>query len=124
MTLWERTITNMQNGYERLAVFAAHLSDRVKAEINIVRLRMQLDDVRDRIRDQQAFIGRRLLELRDRGGHAGSLDHFFRNDEIAAAQADISRLEKDVLNILDDLRSETDSLKAVPPPSPDEEKAA
>jgi len=123
MTLWEKTISNIEKGYERLTLFAALLSDRVKAEINIIRLRMQLDEVQDRIRDRQAFIGRRLLELRGRGAHIHSFDHFFQNDEIAAALEEISRLEKDVLNIQDDLRSETDVLKAVPPPSPDEETA-
>jgi uncharacterized membrane protein len=124
MTLWEKTISNMQKGYERVAVFAAVLSDRVKAEIAIIRLRTQLDEVRSRIRDQHAFIGRKLAELRSRGAQAGSVEQFLRNDEIAAALDDISRLESDVLNIQDDLRSEANALKAVPPPSPDEEKAA
>jgi hypothetical protein len=124
MTLWEKTITNMQKGYERLAVFAALLSERVKAEINIIRLRMHLDEVQDSIRDRQAFIGRRLVELRNRGGHAGGVDRFFQNDEIMAALEEITRLENDVLNIQDDLRSESEALKPVPPPTPDEEKAA
>ena len=123
MTLWEKTITNMQKGYERLAVFAAIFSDRVKAEINIVRLRMQHDDVQKRIREQEGFIGRRLLELRSRGKLPSSFDRLFGSDEVSSAVEKISILEKDVENILDELRTETAHLKAVPSSS-DEEKSA
>jgi archaellum component FlaC len=123
MNLWEKTIINLQQGYEKMTAFAAVFSERLKAEINIIRLRMQLDEVQEQIRDQHYIIGRKLLELRDGGSLPASLELFFKNDEIASALEKISSYEKDLENILDELRSEADALKAVPTRK-DEEKAA
>jgi hypothetical protein len=123
MTLWEKTIVNLQRGYEKMTSFADVFSERVRAEINIIRLRMQLDDVRNRIREQHHIIGRKLLELRDGEMLPASLDLFFQNEEIATALEKIALLENDQENILDELRSEAEALKPVPTES-DEEKEA
>jgi uncharacterized protein YfcZ (UPF0381/DUF406 family) len=123
MNLWEKTIFNVQQGYEKLTAFAAFFSDRMKAEINIVRLRMQQDEVQDQIRDQYSIIGKKLLEMRDNASLPASLELFFKNDDITAALEKIVSYEKHLENILDELRSEADAVKAAPSQK-DEEKAA
>jgi hypothetical protein len=123
MTLWEKTITSLQQGYERITAFAALFSERLQAEINIIRLRLQLDEVKEQIREQHQVIGRKLLELRDEASMPASLELFFKNDDVSAALEKIASCEKDLENILDELRSEADAVKAAPIRK-DEEKAA
>lgn len=122
MTVWEKTLINLQNGYERVMSFAATFSERVKAEITIVRLKMQVHDIREKVREQHGVIGRKLLEMNDSGTLPGSFDLFFKNAEVVSALEKIGRAQKDLEIILDDLRHETEALK--PAPSGKEEKSA
>jgi hypothetical protein len=95
----------------------------VQAEINIIRLRMQLDDVKEHIREQHMIIGRKLLELRNNAALPASFELFFKSDDIAAALEKIASCEKDLENILDELRTEAAAVQAVSTRK-EEEKAA
>ena len=122
MTVWEKTLINLQKGYGKLMSFAANASDRIKAEITIIRLRMQIDALRDTIGDHHRLIGKKLLEQKNSDALPKSFDLFFSSSEILAHLEKIDRAQKDVEILLDDLRHETDALKAVS--LPDEEKSA
>ncbi len=122
MTVWEKTLVNLQTGHAKLMSFAAVFSDRMRAEINIVRLRMQIDGVRDKVREQQRFIGKKLLDMKENDTLPGTLDLFFKIAEIASALEKIERYQKDREILMDDLRHEADFLK--PAPARDEEKSA
>jgi hypothetical protein len=122
MTVWEKTLINIQKGYGKLMSFAANVSERAKAEINIIRLRMQIDDLRDTIGDYHRSIGKKLLERKDTDSLPKSFDLFFTSSEITADLEKIDRAQKDLEILLDDLRHESDALKAVS--VPDEEKSA
>ncbi len=125
MNLWETTLVNMQKGYDRLTLAAAVLSERVRAEINIVRLRMQIDEVQAAVREEQLAVGRKLLELREDDQLPESFDGFFGSDEIAASIEKIAVREKQLDNLLEDLEHESGALrKAAQPPDGDGEKAA
>jgi len=122
MTVWEKTLVNLQKGYGKLMSFAANASDRIKAEITIIRLRLQIDALRNTIGDHHRSIGRKLLEMKDSDALPKSFDHFFLNSEITAHVEKIERAQKDVEILLDDLRHESDALKVVS--VTDEEKSA
>jgi len=114
MTLWEKTLVNLQKGYTKLMSFAATFSDRLRAEINIVRLKIQIDGVRGKIGEQQRFIGQRLLELKENDSLPRTVDLFFKLDEIVSAVEKIERYERDQEILLDDLQHEAEVLKPVP----------
>ena len=114
MTVWEKTLVNLQQGHARLMSFAAAFSERLRAEINIIRLRIQIDTVRGKINDQQRLIGRTLLELKDDDRMPRTCELFFQLDEIASAVDAIERHQKDEEILLDDLQHEAESLKLVP----------
>jgi hypothetical protein len=122
MTVWEKTLTNLQKGYAKLASFAATFSDRVKAEITIVRLRMQIDGIQDKVREQQRFIGQKLLEMKENDTLPKTFDLFFKDNEIVSALEKIDRYQKDNEILLDDLQREAEVLK--PAPAGQEEKSA
>jgi len=122
MTVWEKTLINLQKGYGKLMSFAANASDRIKAEITIIRLRLQIDALRDTIGDHHRSIGKKLIEMKDSNALPKSFDLFFSNSEITAHVEKIDRAQKDVEILLDDLRHVSDALKVVS--VTDEEKSA
>jgi hypothetical protein len=113
MAVWEKTIRNVQKGYERLTVFAAVFSERVRAEVNIIRLRTQIDGVRRAIGEQHRAVGEKLLSRRGEGTLPATLELFFTTDEVAAALKRIAELEKELENLQDELQAEAVSLKRV-----------
>lgn len=122
MTVWEKTLINLQKGHGKLMSFAANASERIKAEITIIRLRMQIDGLRETVGELHRSIGKKLLEMKDNEALPKSFDLFFTNAEIAAHLEKIDRAQKDLEILLDDLRRESDALKAVS--VPDEERSA
>jgi hypothetical protein len=121
MTVWEKSLINIQKGYGKLMSFAANVSERAKAEINIIRLKMQIDALRDTIGNYHRSIGKKLLEMKDNDALPKSFDLFFASSEITALLEKIDRAQKDLEILLDDLRNESEALKAVA--VPDEEKS-
>jgi hypothetical protein len=122
MTVWEKTLTNLQKGYDKLTSFAAIFADRVRAEITIVRLKIQIERMREKISEQQHVIGKTLLQLRENKDLPRTVELFFQNDEIAAAVEKIERYQRDRAILLDDLQRESEVLK--PASASHEEKSA
>lgn len=122
MTVWEKTLINLQKGYVKLASFAATFSDRVKVEITMVRIRMQIDGIQAKVREQQQFIGQKLLEMKENDTLPSTFDLLFKNYEIASAMDKIGRYQKDREILLDDLRREAEVLK--PAPATHDERSA
>jgi hypothetical protein len=122
MTVWEKTLINLQRGYAKLASFAAIFSDRVKAEITMVRLRMQIDGIQAKVREQQQYIGQKLLEMKENNTLPTTFDLLFRNNDIASAVDKIERYQKDREILLDDLQREAEVLK--PAPASHDERSA
>src|SRR5512139_1371543 len=114
MSFWEKTIGNVQKGHERLLSFAATFSDRLRAEINIVRLKIQIEGIKRQISDQHQIIGRKAIELKEDNNLPRTWELFFQLDDIAAAVENAERLEKEEEILLDDLQREADVLKQAP----------
>lgn len=122
MSFWEKTIGNVQRGHERLLSFAATFSERLRAEINIVRLKIQIEGLRRQISEQHQIIGRKALELKVDGSLPRTWELFFQLDDVAAAVENAERLEKEEEILQDDLQHEADMLKQTP--SRQEERSA
>ena len=114
MAIWEKSFINLQKGHGRLMSFAATFSDRVRAEINIIRLKIQIDGVREKINEQHQIIVRKLLEMKIDNSLPRTLDLLFEVDAIASAVEAIERLQNDEEILLDDLQHEADVLKPAP----------
>ncbi len=115
MSLWDRTLRNLQKGHDKLTNIAQTFAERVRSEITIIRTRIQIDEVREKIMEQHSVIGRRLLELRSGGALPQSFDIFFKDSEVASALEKIGQFERDLENLKDELRSEARAMQAVPP---------
>ncbi len=115
MPLWDKTLINLQKGHDKLTSFAATFSERVKAEINVVRVRLQIDAVRENISEQHRVIGEKLLELQAENALPQTFELFFKNSEVVTALEKINQYERELENLKDELRSEARAVQAVPP---------
>ncbi len=120
MTIWEKAILNMQKGTQKISATAAVFSERVKAEINIARLRIRLDETQSLINEQYRLIGRKLVDMQKRSVLPKSAEELMKDEEIVAAVAEIEAREKDKA----DLRAEIESEQAAFKPESKKEDAA
>lgn len=100
MNVWDTTLINLSKGYKKLQAFAAVFSERLKAEVAIIRLRMQIDAAARRIDEVHRMLGKKMLEMREREQLPRTMDLFFKQEEIA-----------DLLKKLDDLRRDLEQLQ-------------
>ncbi len=122
MNVWEKTLVNIQRGYEKLTLFAATFSDRVKAEITIMRLKAQADERTKNIEEQQRIVGRTLIELRSREELPRNFTAFFKMTEITSALEKIEQEQTELENIKEELEYELDALRSSPAAGEEQEK--
>lgn len=102
MTIWEKAVFNIQRGAQRLSATAVILSERLKAEIAIARLRIRLDDVKTLVDEQYRIIGRRFVNLAKGDALPRTSEQLVKNEEIAAAMTEIEARKKE----MEDLQNE------------------
>ncbi len=119
MTVWEKVSINLQRGMERIAVFAAFFSERVKAEARIVRLRLKLNSVQKRIDGLHLAIGKRIIEIQTGPNLPKSTDALFKDDVIAAALTEIAERTKEIEDLERELREERASVSGITKKSED-----
>ncbi len=95
MTVWEKAILNMQKGTQRISAWAAVLSERVRSEIAIIRLRLKLDEVQSNIDDQYRIIGRRFVNLKSGEALPKTTEQLIKDEEISAAVEQIEARKKE-----------------------------
>ncbi len=113
MTIWEKAILSMQRGAQRLSMSAAILSERVKCEIAIIRLRIKIDEVQSRMDEQYRLIGRRVVNLKNGEALPITTEQLVKDTEIEAAMAEIETCKKDK----EDLQNEIVSSQAMYTPA-------
>jgi hypothetical protein len=104
--IWEKVISNMQKGSDKLMAAAATFSERVKAELNIVRLRIRVDNVQESVNEQYQLIGHTLVELNNAGSLPKLAEHLLQDEKIAAPLIEIAALEKELDRLNDEIKSE------------------
>lgn len=110
MTIWEKSILNIQKGVQKITVFAA-FSDRVKAEIAIVRLRLRINEIQTRIDDLYRIIGRKMVDLKDRGEMPKTSEQLLNEDDIFNAMNEITEQKKEIDDLLNEMKIEQEALK-------------
>ena len=118
MTIWEKAVLNMQRGAQRLSATAVIVSERLKAEITIARLRIRLDEVRSQINEQYRVIGRRVVNLANGAALPRTSEQLVKDEEIAAAMTELDARKKEV----EDLHNEIANEQAAFEPAPNQEE--
>ncbi len=105
MNIWEKTIVNVQKGYERLTALAAAFSERARAEVNIVRIRLRIDGIRARMDELHRIIGFRVMELKTGGNIPKTTEQMLKDDDIAGAASELTERERELADLNEELRS-------------------
>jgi predicted nucleic acid-binding Zn-ribbon protein len=111
MTIWEKAILNMQRGSQRISISAALFADRARVEINIVRLRIRIDEVQERIDTLHQAIGRKVVNLTRGDALPETTGQLVRDEEIAAAMTELTDRKQEIEELRDMIVSEQASVK-------------
>lgn len=114
MTIWEKVVVNLEKGARKFAVAAATFSERVKAEIQIVRLRIRVDELRSRIDELYRVIGRKLVELKKKEALPRTGDLVLKDEDISAALLELAEREKELEDLFADIKHEQSAFKPDP----------
>jgi predicted nucleic acid-binding Zn-ribbon protein len=114
MTIWEKAILNMQKGTQKVAVMAAVFSERVKAELAIVRLRIRIDEIQTRIDVLYGAIGRKVVDLKNKSEMPKTSQELLLDEEITAAMNELVQQKKEIEELKNDIKSEQDAFKPAP----------
>ena len=101
----------MQRGAQRLSAAAVIISERLKAEITIARLRIRLDEVKSQINEQYRIIGRRVVNLANGDALPKASEQLVKDEEIAAAMTEIEARKKEVEDLLSEIANEQAAFK-------------
>jgi predicted nucleic acid-binding Zn-ribbon protein len=112
MTIWEKAILNMQKGNGKIAAAAATLSERVKAELALVRLRIRIDEVQARIDDLHRLIGRTIVDLKKQETLPKATEQLLKVDEIVKAMAGLTDREREIEELKMEMKSIQTDFKA------------
>ncbi len=96
MTIWEHAVLNIQKGSKKIAVVAAVFSERVKAELTIIRLKIRIDEVQARMNGLSAAVGRRIVDLKKKETLPKTVDQLLKDEDIATAMTEISSCEQEI----------------------------
>lgn len=114
MTIWEKTVLNMQRGAQRLSVSAVLFSDRVRAEIAIVRMRIRVSEVQARIDELYQSIGRKFVTLAMGEALPKTSEELVQIEEIANAMHELTDRKQEIEELNDKIRSEQTLIKTAP----------
>ncbi len=114
MAIWEKVVVNIEKGSRKLAATAAVFAERVKAEIAIARLRIRIDEARSRTDELHRVIGRRVVDLRNREAIPKAGDQLLKDEDIAAALAELETVKKDLEDLNEQIKSEQSAFKPEP----------
>jgi len=114
MTIWEKAILNMQKGTQKITVAAAVFSERVKAELAIVRLRIRIDEIQTRIDVLYGAIGRKVVDLKNKNELPKTSQELLLDEEITAAMNELVQQKKEIEELKNDIKSEQDAFKPAP----------
>jgi hypothetical protein len=111
MKIWERTVLSMQKGIRKVYAGAAVFSERVEAEIAIVRLKIRMDDVRTRIDELHRDIGRTVVDLARKQALPPGTGQLLEQEEIASALVELEEREKEMEELVVEAKNERDAFR-------------
>jgi predicted nucleic acid-binding Zn-ribbon protein len=105
MTIWEKAVLNMQKGNRKIAAAAGTLSERVKVELALVRLRIRIDEEQARIDGLQRLIGRKVVDLKKQDALPKTTEQLLKADDIAAAMTELASREQEIEGLKTEMKS-------------------
>ncbi|MFA5072337.1 MAG: hypothetical protein WC539_00325 [Nitrospirota bacterium] len=113
MTIWEKAIINMQRGVNKINAVGAVLSERVKAEIAIVRLRIRIDEIHARIDELYRIIGCKIADMKARDEMPKTTELLLHEEEISSALNELVQQKKEIDDLVTEIKIEQEALKTV-----------
>ncbi len=114
MTIWEKAVLNMQRGALRISVAAVLFSERVRAEINIVQLRIRINEVQARINELYQIIGRKVVNLSTGDALPKTSEQLVQNEDISVAIQELADRKQEIEELNDKIKSEQNPFKTAP----------
>jgi hypothetical protein len=106
MTIWEKAILNMEQGSKRVTVAAALFADRVRVEINVIRMRIRIDEVQERMNELYQTIGRQVVNLARGDALPKTTEQLIKNEEIATAMTELADRKQEIAELREMIVSE------------------
>jgi predicted nucleic acid-binding Zn-ribbon protein len=111
MNIWEKVVLNAQKGTKKVGAAAATLAERVKAEVDIVRLRIRIDEVEARIAELYRGIGWKLVDLQKKNALPKATDQLLKDEDIVAAVVELADREQEIEELKNKIKSVQTDLK-------------
>jgi predicted nucleic acid-binding Zn-ribbon protein len=105
MTIWGKTILNIEKGTRKLTVAAATFSEWVKTELAVIRIRIQIDDAQRGIDELHRQIGRKITDLRKQDALPKSTEQLLKDEAVSIALAEIADREQELEGLMTQLKS-------------------
>ncbi len=114
MIIFDKVLINLHKGYERLKDIAAVFSERVKSELNIIRMRIKVDGVQNSIDQLHRDIGRRVVDLRAKAALSKAEEQLLNDEEIVTAFAELVQRKKELEELNAEIRREQADFTSTP----------
>jgi seryl-tRNA synthetase len=114
MTIWEKAVVNVQKGLQKINTVSAFFSERIKAEIAIVRLRIRIDEIQTQIDELYRTIGRRVVDLKNRGEIPKASEQLLRDEDIVSSMNELVEQKKEIEDLLNEIKIEQEARKPAP----------
>jgi len=111
MTIWEKAVVNMQKGAQKINAVASVFSERVKAELAIVRLRIRIDEVREHLDEQYRAIGRKIVDLHRKGALPKESEQLFTDEDMTTIMHELAATEKELEDLKNEMRNGRETLR-------------
>ncbi len=96
MNIWKKVVVDMEKGAKKTAAVAATFAERVRAEVQIVRLRIRIDEVNARIAEIHQTIGSKIVDLQKKNALPKATEQLLKDDDIVAALAELVDREQEI----------------------------
>lgn len=96
MNIWEKAVLNMEKGAKKTAAAAATFAERVRTEVQIVRLRIRMDEVQARVAELHQTIGRKIVDFQKKDALPKATDQLLQDEDIAAAIVELADREQEI----------------------------
>jgi hypothetical protein len=113
MTIWEKAVLNMQKGVQRISVVASTFSERVKAEVAIVRLRIRIEEIQAQIDGLHRTIGLTIVDLIKSNEMPKSTEDLLKQENIAVSLIELAERKKELEDLEIEMKTEQDAFTPV-----------
>jgi len=111
MTIWGKAVLNIQKGVLKISLVASTVSERVKAEIAIVRLRIRIEEIQAQIDELHRTIGLTIVDLIKSNEMPKSTEELLKHENIAVALNELAERKKEIEELNVEMKNEQDAFK-------------